>query len=101
MRRSAGIVAVATLSTVALALSAAPANAAAADHSGTRLSLTSVSNPKPSLVSGGDVLIRVTGSSQIPTLTVDGRTAGRDRAVATGRIVARAHQRSAQRRAPH
>jgi hypothetical protein len=76
MRRSAGIVAIATLSTVALALSAAPAFAAAADHGGARLSLTSVSNPKPSLVSGGDVLIRVTGSSQIPKLMVDGRAAG-------------------------
>src|SRR6188472_566120 len=52
MRRSAGIVAIARLSTVALALSAAPAFAAAADHGGARLSLTSVSNPKPSLVSG-------------------------------------------------
>ena len=76
MRRSAGIVAIARLSTVALALSAAPAFAAAADHGGARLSLTSVSNPKPSLVSGGDVLIRVTGSSQIPKLMVDGRAAG-------------------------
>ncbi len=76
MRRSAGIVAVATLSTVALALSAAPAYAVAADRGGTRLSLTSVSNPKPSLVSGGNVLIRVTGSSQTPKLTVDGRPAG-------------------------
>ncbi|HZD99579.1 MAG TPA: hypothetical protein VE132_15620 [Micromonosporaceae bacterium] len=74
MRRSVGISTVAALSTVVLIVSAAPTSASAADHPGVRLSITSVSNPRPSLVSGGDVLIRVTGSSRTPTLTVDGRS---------------------------
>jgi hypothetical protein len=74
MRRSVGISTVAALSTVVLIVSAAPTSASAADRPGVRLSITSVSNPTPSLVSGGDVLIRVTGSSQTPTLTIDGRS---------------------------
>jgi Tannase-like family of unknown function (DUF6351) len=73
MRRSVGIFAVAALSTVVVTASAAPTYASAAHHGGTRLSITSVSNPKPSLVSGGDVLVRVAGSGRTPTLTVDGR----------------------------
>jgi len=76
MRRSVGILAVATLSTVVLVVSAAPTFAATADHRGAQLAITSVSNPKPSLISGGNVLVRVTGSSRIPKLTVDGRTTG-------------------------
>jgi hypothetical protein len=76
MRRSVGILAVAALSTVVLVVSAAPTSAATADHRGARLAITSVSNPKPSLISGGDVLVRITGSNRIPNVTVDGRSTG-------------------------
>ncbi|GAA5201251.1 DUF6351 family protein [Rugosimonospora acidiphila] len=73
MRRSAGVVAVAALSCIALTGPAAPALAAPDSHSD-RLAVTPVSNPRPTLVSGGDILVRVTGSGGAPALAVDGRS---------------------------
>ena len=40
-----------------------------------RFAVAAVSNPHADLVSGGDVLVRVTGSTTTPTVTVDGHTA--------------------------
>ncbi|HEY1485828.1 MAG TPA: DUF6351 family protein, partial [Micromonosporaceae bacterium] len=48
---------------------AAPAYASHPSH----LALTSVSNPRPDLVSGGNVLVRVTGADSQPSFDVDGR----------------------------
>jgi hypothetical protein len=73
MRRSVGFLGIAALSTVALMVAAEPTYGAPPRHPGAKLAITSVSNPKPSLISGGDVLVRVTGSTHTPTLTVDGQ----------------------------
>lgn len=76
MRRSAGLLAVAALSPVVLLGPSASAFAAEPDQRGDDLSITSVSNPRPELLSGGDVLVRIANASDPPTLTVDGRPAG-------------------------
>jgi hypothetical protein len=47
--------------------------ASAAYGSLDHFTLASVSNPHPTLISGGDVLLRVTGSTATPTVTVDGQ----------------------------
>jgi hypothetical protein len=78
VRRSAAVVAVSALSCLALtglALTgpAAPAHADGADPHRAQPSLTSVSNPHPTLISGGDVLVRIAGMSGTPALRVDGR----------------------------
>ena len=51
----------AAISTIALVLAPAAAAAAAASHGLARgkLALVTVSNPRPELVSGGEVLVRV------------------------------------------
>ncbi|HEY2672302.1 MAG TPA: DUF6351 family protein [Rugosimonospora sp.] len=73
MRRSAGVIAVSALSSIILIGPGAPAQAAGTDPHHAPLSITSVSNPRPALVSGGDILVRVAGSDGAPRLTVDGR----------------------------
>ncbi len=40
---------------------------------GSSLAIAAVSNPRPNLISGGDVLVRVTGAASTPALSVDGR----------------------------
>jgi hypothetical protein len=70
MRRSVRVLAI-TLSPFLLLMSSAPSYAGGGHAAG--LSVTSVSNPRPALVSGGNVLIRVTGASGRPALSVDGR----------------------------
>src|SRR5215475_9909557 len=74
MRRSVGALAIAATSTLVLIGSAAPTGAA--NPQKTKLAVTSVSNPRPSLISGGEVLVRVTGATGTPTLTVDGHSSG-------------------------
>ncbi|HEY7174404.1 MAG TPA: DUF6351 family protein, partial [Micromonosporaceae bacterium] len=74
MRRSAGVLAIAATSTLVLVGSAAPSFAA--NPHGPNLAITSVSNPHPSLISGGDVLVRITGATGTPTITVDGHATG-------------------------
>jgi hypothetical protein len=73
MRRSTGVITVAALSSIALAAPAVPAYATGADPHRSQLSIAPVSNPRPTLLSGGDVLVRVTGADGRPALTVDGR----------------------------
>jgi hypothetical protein len=73
MRRSAGLLAAAALSPVLLLGASVPAFAVEPDDRGGEPSVTPVSNPRPELVSGGDLLVRVTGMSGAPTLAVDGR----------------------------
>jgi Tannase-like family of unknown function (DUF6351) len=65
----------AALATVVPMLTYGTADAAAARH---RLTVESVSNPRPGLVSGGQVLIRVTADALPVTVTANGRdvTAG-------------------------
>ena len=75
MRRSAGLFAVAALSPVLL-LGASTSAFADPDHHAAEPALTPVSNPRPDLVSGGDILVRVTGLSGVPQLSVDGRPTG-------------------------
>ncbi|GIH15700.1 DUF6351 family protein [Rugosimonospora africana] len=72
MRRTAGAIAVSALSAIVLIGPAAPGYAGADRSHDARLSVTPVSNPRPALVSGGDVLVRVSGSGGTPKLAVDG-----------------------------
>ncbi|HEY0451841.1 DUF6351 family protein, partial [Actinophytocola sp.] len=69
-RRVASVLAV----TAALATSlAAATTASAAGYHGSRLTVTTVSNPRPEFVSGGDVLVRVTApAGQRVTVTRNG-----------------------------
>src|SRR5215467_4179203 len=76
MRRTAGVTVIAAVSSLVLFGSAAPAYAANPAHPGAKLAITSISNPRPSLISGGDVLVRITGASGTPTVTVDGHSTG-------------------------
>ena len=68
--RSAWLVAIPT---VAVALVLAPTASAGVsrghDHGPGRLALTTVSNPRPQLVSGDEVLVRLTGSRGSGRLT--------------------------------
>jgi Tannase-like family of unknown function (DUF6351) len=70
MGRTAGILAATALCPIVLIGPAVPAHAGA-DDGGPHLSITSVSNPHPSLISGGDVLVRVSGADGA-RLEVDG-----------------------------
>ena len=69
MRRSARLILFSAALPVVLCGPAVPAFASPASH----LALTSVSNPRPDLVSGGNVLVRVTGADARPSFDVDGR----------------------------
>jgi hypothetical protein len=73
MRRSVGALAAVALSPVVLLGPAERAFGAGPDHHGDDPSITSVSNPRPELASGGDILVRVTGIGGAPALAVDGR----------------------------
>src|SRR5690242_15028858 len=72
MRRSTRFLLVGALSPMVLIGPAASAYAATPDHHGPVLAIASVSNPRPDLISGGDVLVRITGATSTPTVTVDG-----------------------------
>src|SRR5262245_61546809 len=68
MRRSAGALAACTMAMLLVAGPAAPT--LAAPEGGPRIA--AVSNPRADLISGGDILVRVTGTDTTPTFTVDG-----------------------------
>lgn len=72
MRRSTGVLASIALAPIVLFGLTTPIDAGTPDHRRPQLSVVSVSNPRPALISGGDVLVRVTGASGRPTLTLDG-----------------------------
>jgi hypothetical protein len=72
MRLSTRFLLVGALSPVVLLGPAGSGYAATADHDGPSLAIVSVSNPRPDLVSGGDVLVRITGAGSTPALSVDG-----------------------------
>lgn len=72
MRRSAAVTAVSAMSAIVLIGPAAPGYAGGDPARDSRLAVAPVSNPRPALVSGGDVLVRVTGAGGAPALTVDG-----------------------------
>lgn len=79
IRRQFSLVAAVAASAAALALGVAgPASAAPPHPAPAHLTITDVDNQYPQLVSGGEVLVRVSGAGLLaPRLTVDGRRAVR------------------------
>jgi hypothetical protein len=73
MQRSTRFLLVGALSSVVLVAPVGAAYAAMPDLRGPSLAIASVSNPRPNLISGGDVLVRITGAASTPALSVDGR----------------------------
>jgi hypothetical protein len=73
MQRSTRFLLAGALSPVILIGPAGFAYGDTPDHQGRSLVIASVSNPRPDLISGGDVLVRITGAVSTPALRVDGR----------------------------